>query len=749
MERQVIFRDYQEQTASDHTGLQEFVQESLDHIVKDGLSASRRFAEFQVSKTNQIEVTIAPGRVYDTGEVFARRSNLVQSLASYTAAAAKRIVAITAYGVETETDVTTRDFLIDTNTGETEPKAVALTRSRDVQIVFTPGGEAVDPVAPPVPATHVLIALVLVDATQILSITMNEEARLVSTDVLDERTDDLEEFRAQIEPQVSSLASDLAALANLINQLGHHNNIEQLFYDMARVKESLDFPDTAAAYGADRFLTPAESDTTNISLGYDALVEEGVRFAHANENVSPLALFSPSDENASVVNGILLPKYDNVRKLYTGPYTSSLGMAQYNYQTYNLVQKMMSRERIRYGEYFEVCTNNSWWKNGQYDPVTQIFKKNGETFQVVLKDGRNPGHIWYRVRQIFTDYYQEPYWEYVVSNQTINGAMIAQTFLIANDMWATRIGFHIQSKAATENIHVAVCEVVNGQPDLSKVVMYQVYPHASIVTGMNYIDITPTFLKSGSRYALCLTSQANHQVGMTNGANYTNGTFFQGTDGAWLQGNLTIDLCMEVWGAKFRKNQVTMEFQALNLDGGIRAIDVLASMVVPQSTQFVYEIQPQGSGAWIALTADDTSALVSNPALCRFRGRWIGTGDVHAGITLTGSEVRIFRPKTSFKWISIARTCPSTTTIKAKLLYDGYDTTPGTHSITFTMRSNSIDEVADVIGPRVLIDATTGRYEQEFTFNVPATATFRPQIAGTTNHAGNTFHISEMVYWTA
>ena len=752
MERQVIFRDYQEQTAADHNNLQAFTRESFDRIVKDAITAGRKYAGFNVSQTGQVEVQIAPGALYVEGAVHEKRSALTQSLATYTAAAAQRIVTLSAFGQETEVDSQQRDFLVDTETGETEPKAVAMTRSRDVNLVFTSGAESADPVPPPIPSTHVVIAHILMDTTQIVSITMVGSNEVVSTDDLDLRTGELEGFREAIAPRVETLASDLARLSQELQSRGSQDYIIQLYKDMARVKEQLEMGDEATDYGADRFLTPDESDVANAAnLGFDAKVEEGIRFADANADIFGINLFSANDPNAKLVNGILMPKYSHALKLRTGTYHSDTGMAQYGFQTFDMVQKTMSRKRIRYGNWFTVCTNSAWWDSGKYDKASGIFKRGNEEFQVsgVVGNFQWPGHEIMRIRQIFVDKVKEKYWDKVVTKTQITGAQVAQTFLIANDTWATQLGFYITAKGGSSNISVKICEVTGGMPDITKVILHTTYAHTKIVTGWNRLEIPPTFLEGGNRYAVVLTSNANHKVGMSQESKSTlDGTFFYSTDGAYYQGDLTKDMMIEVWGAQFASSQVTIELEALNLDGGIRDIDINADMIEPGSAKVIFEVQPNGSGKWYQIDpeAESYDAFTANPPLCRFRVRFVGTTAMHGGITLTGSTVKVFRPKTAFRHVTtpIVLSGPRNTVTVQLVVEDFNDVA---HDIACKLRVGSTDEMPDSTVVKVL-DEHAGRQEITYTFNLAAPATtFRIVTDGATNSPTTTFHVSWRVHW--
>lgn len=754
MDRQVIFRDYQEQVATDHNNLQDYVQNAMDNIVSDAISAVRKYSGMMITKTGQVEVTVGAGRVYDGGAVYGRRTVLTQSLATYVAAAAKRIVTISAFGQEVETDVETRDYLTDVDTGTVEPRAVSMTRSRDAQIVFTAGAEAADPVPPAVPATHVAIANVVLDTTQIVSIDMLEQNAVVSTDSLDFRTDLLEAFRAIIEPRVTSLASDLADLANRVTGLAANEDLSRVYLDLARVKESLRYPDDASGFDADFFLLDNKSDYNNtLLLGYDAKVQEGIRFNDANKNQFEISLFSANDPNAALAGGYLMPKYSNVLKVQTGSYTESLGIAQYGYQVHSMKVGYMSRSRVRYGGSYTVCTNgNSYGTPGEAVPATNLYDFHTTQFSTVQSNGATWEHpyAWSRTDYYWLDTWQEPFMYEVTTDLAITGAQIAQTFLVSNDMIATQLGFYITQKAANEDIHIALCEVIAGQPDLTRVALKTTYPHASIVTGWNKCAIQPTALAKGKRYAFVFISNANHQVGMTSGQSYLDGTFFYSTDGIYYMGDLTKDMMIQVYGAQFASSQVAIEFAPINLDGGFRDIDILTEQWVPGSCELVYEMRPNGTGEWQPLIRDNAGVLAVAPPLAQFRARFIGTTDMMPILHLTGSRVTVSRPKTAFKHVSTKMTVPAMANVANNLtfvnLLEMFDPTPHTYGIT--VRVGSTDYTPNTTVTEVK-DVKAKRYQKTYTFSLPSgTTQFTICQTGTTNSPQVTYHVAERTFYT-
>jgi hypothetical protein len=772
MESKVIFRDYQEQQAQDHNDLQEFAERTFDHIVLDAVTAERRYAGFQCTKTGQTEIQISPGRMYDVlGVVNALNTTTTQSMISYLAAAYTRYVLLTAVGTDVETDIEERDYLIDVTTGATEPRAVATTRSRAAVLTFTSGVESGDPIRPAVPISHCAIAYILLDTTQVVSIEMVETNRVTSTDSLDLRVDACELFDSIIGPKVSSLASDLADLMARVAALAQLGSVKALAMDLARVKATLRYPASAADYGTDWFLDALYSNVDNdLALGYDAKIEEGLRFGDANADEFEITLFSANDPNATYQNGLLLPRYQEVFRLatYTGStgYTT-LGIAQYGFQTVEMKVGYMSRSRLRYGGSYFACSNAEVWdSNDIWGSVTRSSAASFNPASILYPDGTvstrmimegqtwhnpyNHGHEIVRRDNWWYDEWKEPYIYAVTVDHTITGAMIAQSFLVPSDIWATSVWIYIAAKGANEDIHLSICEMLAGVPNLERCIVKVIYAHANIVVGWNKIVIPATFMLKGSRYAAVFVSNANHQVGMFGGQEYLDGTFYYSTDGIYYQGDLTKDLMMQIWGARFDNSQVTIEFAPINLDGGLRHVDILCEMIRPASTNLYWEMRPNGTGEWQPLVQDNTEVLALAPPLCQFRARFDGTHDVHTGVRLTGSRVHVSRPKVVFKHVSEPLTLASgCIEVIVAITLENFNETP--HDHTMTMRTGAtlaVIENPDVTTTKVS-DLARRRYERTYTFTVsPAVTNICFIQDGTTNSPLDCFHVAERTFYS-
>lgn len=749
MEKRVIFRDYQEQQAQDHNDLQAFTRATTDHITYDAVTKTRRYAGFGVIKSSQAEIQIAPGRFYDVlGAMFHRDTTLVQSMLTYLPAVASRKVLVSVYGVENESDIEERDFLVDVDTGRTEPDAVATTASRDAVLTLSQGAESTDPQPPAIPIGHAAIAYITLDPIQVTLVEMLPDFAVLSTEDLDIRTDDLEAFRDQIGPRVTALASDLAALQALLKDKGNQVDVTMIYRDLGELKTKAGLPATYSQYGADYFINPTQdSDTTDAqSLGYDANVEMGARFPAANADIFEMSLFSANDPNAAFSGGLLLPKFTNAVAIAITAYHDDLGIAQYGYQTFALVQNTITVSRLRYGGGYTQCTNGVVFGT-QTGEAAPTWLPNFQTYETVDTTHNQGAHVMNQIDYWWHDSWTETYWSLKTINHTVTGAQVAQTFLNANDMWATQISFYITAKAAAENIIINLCETVNGQPDINAIILHQVYDQASIRIGWNDMLIIPTFLERGKRYGLIFTSNANHRIGMAFGQRAVEGTFFFSTDGAYFLGDLTKDMLMKIWAAKFISPQSTIEFAPINLDGGLRDIDISASTVVPSSTDLIYEIRPNGTGDWEPLTPENLTALNGAPPLIQFRGRFIGTRDVQPGVMLTGSRVYVQRPKLAFKHISLQQTLAiASTSIFVRCTLERFDDTP--HDFTCQLHvSTSPATINPSTTTDEVLDTNLKRINRTFHFTIPSNTHFTIMMTAATNSPANLFHVAERLFW--
>ncbi len=744
------FHQNQQGVFSDHNALQGYARETIDYLTQDGITAEPRYAGFAVVKTATTKVTVEPGRLYVEGRMYTMETPLEIDFFSQLPLATEKIVAIVASGSEVEEDVEPRKFLIDATTRATQVQTVPMTVHRAVNVTTVAGTEAASPVRPTISSGYVVLAWVRLDTAGIVSIEPHEEARLTSVQRNDYRLKDIETWQGAVGTRLDTLATDLSGLAQGLQGRADMNAVDQLAADVARLKELAELEDGYSAYGADRFLDDGQSDTTNAN--YLAKIEEGVRFSDEAADELALQLFNPIDPNVEVTNGLLLPKHTHRRRLTVDGFEAELPVSQYSFQTVNWQLKTMSRRRIRYGQSIIPGTNARWYLAGWYDPVVLVLETN--------QGGDGNMFTMERLRYYWYDAYKVPYWDRVVTNHSVSGAVVAQTFLNSQVGWMTRLHLYFSQVASSGDVTILLTETRNGKPDVGKVIAQATLAQADMVQGWNEIPFQPTLLLPGERYALVLITGGNHYVGLASGTRYAQGTLFYSTDGAFYQGDLTRDLMFAIDCAEFEANRIEVEMDALSLSGGIAAIDLLADMAVPEGTSLSFEIQPGGSGAWIPIeeVKEGNSALAGLPALCKFRAVFTGTPDAHAAIRLDTSRMRISRPRSTFKHISTDVNLPAgTQTLKITVLLENYYET--NHDLSCTI--DDLTNGASAIAPATITDEDLGvdplgddanhhRIRRTFQWTATElptpTSQFKINLDGQTTSVLDVFHVSERVH---
>ena len=751
------FHQNQQGVFSDHNALQDYARETIDYLTQDGITAEPRYAGFAVVKTATTKVTVEPGRLYVEGRMYTMETPLEIDFFSQLPLATEKIVAIVASGSEVEEDVEPRKFLIDATTRATQVQTVPMTVHRAVNVSTVAGTEAASPVRPTISSGYVVLAWVRLDTAGIVSIEQHEEARLTSVQRNDYRLRDIETWQGAVGTRLDTLATDLSGLAQGLQGRADMNAVDQLAADVARLKELAELEDGYSAYGADRFLDDSQSDTTNAN--YLARIEEGVRFSDEAADELALQLFNPIDPNVDVTGGLLLPMHTHRRRLTVDGFEAELPVSQYAFQTVNWQLKTMSRRRIRYGQTITVCTNSRWWRSGQFDPVANVLRRDGEDWEILAGDPHH-NHRWVRLRKFWEDGYDVPYWDRIVTNHSVSGAVAAQTFLNSQVGWMTRLHLYFSQVGQSGDVTILLTETRNGKPDVGKVIAQATLAQADMVQGWNEIPFQPALLLPGERYAIVLITGGNHYVGLASGTRYAQGTLFYSTDGAFYQGDLTRDLMFAIDCAEFEANRIEVEMDALSLSGGIAAIDLLADMAVPEGTSLSFEIQPGGSGAWIPIeeVKEGNSALAGLPALCKFRAVFTGTPDAHAAIRLDTSRMRISRPRTTFRHISTDVTLPAATqTLKITVLLENYYET--NHDLSCTI--DDVTNGASAIAPATITDEDLGvdplgddanhrRIRRTFQWTaaeLPTPASqFKINLDGAATSALDVFHVSERVH---
>ena len=695
MESRFLFQDDMDIDPGDFNSVEDFIQKSFDDLVGDAVTINNRYAGLTVSKTGITTIGITTGRIYQGGQVYASNNPLVNDFLTSLPVASLKNVLVIGSGVTQQAQAIPREFLLDETTGASEPRVVAVEQDRVANLTYAYGVESPTPVDPVIQPAYTIIARVVLSTAGIQSVTMIADNALDNVDDLAVRMRAVEAFEAAIEPQISTLASDIARLSNQVNQPAPSTElIAQLLLRVATLESKVGVPSTAQSSAADYFLDTSLSDTANPL--YLAQIEEGIRYAYDAENVIPFALFNPADPSATVSGGVIFPTYTRSLRQSVGPIVADVQISAYAYQTVNYVQKTMTLTRIRYGTPFEVCTNSAFWQSGSYNSVTGVFTApDGETFNAIYdyNIGANLGisgdHNIIRLTEFWTDTYTEPYWDAIVTNGTVTGAQVAETFLCGQDFWLESIGLYFTAIDSTTQAPVTVilCECNDqGEPDLTQVITQatvgaanlQIWPSRTVFAW------TPAYLQAGNRYAIVVVTTGNHRVATAAGSAFTQGTFFTLAQSGYALGDLTRHLCFDLNSCKFNNPTTTLQLQPLQLSGGMCALDFQFGNIAPASTSLTFSILL--GGKWVPLSADTAGQLNAGgnlPALLQLQVTMLGTPDIMPAINTVGATITVSRPKTSLVHISTPRTPPAATqNITVIEEYDNYNSQYHTQNVT-------------------------------------------------------------------
>lgn len=744
MENKIIFHANIDDDPTDFTRLQDFAEASLDHVVLDGISDLTKYTGFGVTKSAVTQISVAPGRLYSAGKVFSSAATAwSKDFITQLPVAGKKIAAVVTWGSESDTDIRPRQFLINAETRQAEPQAVPLVHARVANLNVVIGNEAPDPVAPLVDVGYTIIALVTLTPTGVDTITMVDDNQLPSVQSHEERIVDLETFEETAGLQIKTLSSDIAAL----KQAAGRGEVDQATIGRTLTRLAVLESKNGVVY------TAIDSDAnffldTSKSLLTDPLshvkVEEGIRMPHAAEGLSALQIFNPLDAAAAVKNGILFPAYTREAWLQSGSISGELQVAAYSVSSFDMVQKTIARQRIRYGAEFIVCTNSLFWQTGQFDGVSRFYR-GGEVYEVE-NPGDAWGHSWMRLRQIWIDTYNEAYWDKVTITNTVTGTQIAETWLQGQNMWLDAVGVWFTRLAASGSAHIAIVEVSDyGLPNLKKVIAQTTLLRENMrLNAETVVPLQPTYLQAGKRYALVVTTAADHWVAVVPGQQFTQGTFFYVLDGAYAQGDAFKDLWMRLYRCKFNQARSVITLNPLQLSGGILAIDMIAGTIVPDGTTLTYEIQV--GSTWYNLLDVDKYMLGQGgtiPPLLPLRAVFMGSVDCMPAINLADSSVYVSRPDVYAQHVSPTRTLPAASTqIRVIQRYEGYDPIYHTKSVKLLTGAGFGTQVAPS-STSTYIDPNDGAYEVTYVFNLGAAVTqFRKLTRLDTSTNQRVFHVA-------
>lgn len=754
MSRRVLVDDYQEVTGPDLTNPGLYDQQARDAIVADGITFANRYAGCLVSSAGPATIGVAAGRCYTAGQVYYRDTATAFTLTTNLPNVVQRMATVVVYGAEIDTDLQPRDYIVNETTGEAEARTGPRERRRALQMDVVYGSESTNPQRGIIGAGIVPVADVVLSPTGIVTIAMIEATRVPSGEDNRAGLVALQDFRDTAGRRLDGYASDIAALREGQVGIPDPTNIRRMQMDIARLKRTVRIPQTNVGYHFDYFIDAQYSNPADAA--YVARIDYGVRFANAAERYAPPALLNPTEPKVTRTGSFVLPAWaENVRISCVGN-DAQVSAADNQYQTTTMVQRSVSRSSVSYGPTVTTCTNAAEFQVGTYNAATQTLAKNGEQFAVAFT-GRDFGaeagigagtHLEINLSQIQTFSWTETYWDAVTTTTGVNGSICAQTFLNANAGWL--VGFNLyfsQVDVTAGSVTLAICNVTAaGTPDYASVIGLATVPAANlkVYPSPTRFPFTPVFLEQGKRYAAVPVTSGHHFLAQTTNNKFAQGSFFNSTDGAWFQGDTLKDLAFEAVFAQFAAARVEVDLQPLTLENGICNVKIITAGVIPNGCDLVYQYKPSGAALWTTVSGNlAAQPLYGLPALAQLRAVFIGTTDLMPGIDLAQGEVKTWRPRGDFTWVSKPFDLGpgvTTTSVKYTVRLEHFD--PAHHTFAAQMKGAggyvNPTTTTMVVDP---YDATARTYT--YTFTVPATQTYTFKGVGTTDAVTNNFIISQ------
>ena len=772
MERRVLIDHWQKVTQEDFNNFGVFPQQSIDHVVGDLGVRTKAYTGFDTVQSAAAEVTIGTGRLYiNTGDGTEVHFNADQggtaiSMLGHLPVATKRVVTLTVWANEVDTETEPRTFLTDADTRATVARPTSTVRMRRAEISPVYGIEAPDPLPPAVAANVLAFCNVTLDTTGVAIIEMIEENRISSIETLGLSDREMSLWRNTIGARLDTLASDLSALAARLVGTAPMDFVRRLASDLAIAKSKLNLPEGYVAWHANSFADETKSDLTHVD--YLARVEEGIRFPPASENNSQMALLNPVDPAIINQDNFVLPAYELVTRLSVkaplGTVTFEQSISQFPYQTVAMKQMHRTRRRVRYGAWYWlgveaaaqlVLAAYGGGSGGVIIPGTGVDGvsivlqfSSGEVMELVYDSNLRM----FRGRYVWIDHIDDPYWVRTITTRNISGSSIGESFLNSQDGWLIGVNLRFTRKGATGDVHVSICETTEaGTPDLDRTVAYATLAPSAIKVDGSFttVQFIPTFLtkaQNAKRYCIVLHTAGNHFVRLVEGYKFGQGTLFYSTDQAYYAGELTKDLEFELLFARFASTRTEVQLAPLTLSGGIANIDLLLEAITPNGTNIVFEVQI--SGVWRSIQDPKIDPPITNglPPLLPLRAVLVGTTESMPGIGVgANSRALTSRPRSDYKHISTAiNLATPSNKIEVEFVLDRWRGAPF-HTMTARLMTGA--GYTTLTAPSVIADEAapedpTNRLIRTCTWNLGApVSTFKLRTEGTTDNVLATYSV--------
>jgi hypothetical protein len=200
----------------------------------------------------------------------------------------------------------------------------------------------------------------------------------------------------------------------------------------------------------------------------------------------------------------------------------------------------------------------------------------------------------------------------------------------------------------------------------------------------------PSLVEQGKRYAYGLLTAGNYEIAATEGNKFAQGSSCIVTDGAIAIPSATQDMEFAIIGAKFDTVRTVVEFQPIDVSGGLSYLRILAASWAPALTDIVWEFRRIGETIWRPFTQANASLLYGLPAQVFVRATFVGTTDVAPAIVMDGvARLEAGRTRGDMRALLKSQAFGlSTTSIRVDLNIDQWKA--GEHTVALKLVSGGI-----------------------------------------------------------
>jgi hypothetical protein len=342
--------------------------------------------------------------------------------------------------------------VVDADTGQAQPESVAMTEIRVCNVGSVNGVEAPSPSFPPVSATNLLVAYVLLNPSGVVSIQQVTATQLANLTSVEAQIQALLAWQSIVNGQIATLQSSLAALAAMLANFVTWDKFQKLVDLVNQIWQLINRPASYVMDNTDNFLDTTYSAVgTNVDGLYSGFVHEGLRFQASSAGwTGKLALLNLTEPLIQAWDTFVLPKPSGMRVRMDCSFPTLDWVAErvlsHPYWVFSPRKLNWARTRHRCGiQYLPGPLTTVLKVTGTTDPIYINLRFDvGDTWVAVVNttvvnypdDNWDwPRYVSVREKYFWFDDVDVYYWSKVIVNLSYSANHFGQSFLNAQDGW--------------------------------------------------------------------------------------------------------------------------------------------------------------------------------------------------------------------------------------------------------------------------------------------------------------------------